>query len=308
VGAQQAIEAMTKLLGDKSVVAVVAPSASSPSLSSRDTTAATGIAANLVQRDSATDGVSRVILLRGPRNAVAAAIGLIKGMDAPRLEVSIGVTVHDVENDVAKNLGLSWTYGNIQINEDNPNGLSLGSFSRAPLSFSATIAALETKSKSKLLAAPNVTVLDGERAFILIGSRLTFPVLIGYSQANTPIFNTQEERVGIYLQVAARISPDGTVTLSLYPQVSTVSGYIQVNGASYPQIATTEAQTTLQVKSGETIVLGGLMHDQELSEIDKVPILSSIPLLGELFKNRTRSKTSSQILITLTPVIQKPSK
>jgi type II secretory pathway component GspD/PulD (secretin) len=111
------------------------------------------------------------------------------------------------------------------------------------------------------------------------------------------------ERVGIYLQVAASISSDGFITLTLYPQVSSITGYLNVNGASYPQVSSREAQTTLRVKSGDAIVLGGLLQNQDIVNTDKVPILSSIPFFGELFKHRTKTKSKSQVIITIRPVI-----
>ncbi len=308
VSASQAVTDLQKLLTDTRLIAVVAPDSSSPNLAIRDTAAATGMAANVLYRDTASDGVSRHVLLRGPAELVESAAKLLASMDIPRAQVGIKVTVHDVDANAANNLGLSWDFGGLAINESKPRGSTFGSFSRAPLSFSASIAALEKQSKAHLIASPNVTVLDGERAFILIGNRLTYPVVVGYSQANTPIFSTQEQRVGIYLQVAARIGSDGAVTLSIYPQVSTVTGYVQINGAGYPQIATREAQTTLRVQSGETIVLGGLMHSEDTNEWDKVPGLSKIPILGELFKSHNKTGVSSEVLITLTPVVQQPPK
>jgi type II secretory pathway component GspD/PulD (secretin) len=98
------------------------------------------------------------------------------------------------------------------------------------------------------------------------------------------------------------------VTLNLYPQVSTITGYLEVNGASYPQVATREAQTTVRIGSGESIVLGGLMRDEDVIQTDKVPILSQIPFLGDLFRHRKVTKTSSQVILTVTPTIVTPAK
>ncbi|MER3496041.1 MAG: type II and III secretion system protein, partial [Armatimonadota bacterium] len=156
------------------------------------------------------------------------------------------------------------------------------------------------------LASPNITVQDGDRGFVLIGDRLNYPVLIGYSQANTPIFDIKTERVGIYLQVAAAIAEDGTVTMTLAPQVSTVSSYREVNGASYPQISTREAQSTIRVKSGEPIIMGGLIRDEEIRSMERVPILGDLPFLGELFRRRKTQRSSSQLVITVTPTVIKP--
>jgi type II secretory pathway component GspD/PulD (secretin) len=128
-------------------------------------------------------------------------------------------------------------------------------------------------------------------------------VLVGYSQNNAPIFSKEEERVGIYMQVAASVSSDDNVTLSLYPQVSSVTGFLNVNGASYPQISTREAQTTLRVHTGETIVMGGLMKTEETASYDRVPFLSDLPFLGQLFRHRKETKTASQVIISITPKV-----
>jgi type II secretory pathway component GspD/PulD (secretin) len=153
------------------------------------------------------------------------------------------------------------------------------------------------------LASPNISVLDGERAFILIGDRINFPVLVGYSDGGNPIFSKEEERVGIYLQVAASVASDGGITMSLYPQVSTVTGFLEINGASYPQISTREAQSTLRIRSGETLVMGGLLKTEEVRQMEKVPILGDIPFIGELFRRRKTSKNSSQVLISIKPTV-----
>lgn len=303
VDPRQIAQSLKELFQNTNLVVLTGPAARTPSISNnQQTSQKTGIEASVLTESSAeTREYGRTLILRGDPDVVQDAIEAAKAMDIAREQVSIGVTIHDISNDAVKELGLSWTYGDIQINETSPRGVEFGSFSRAPQTFTAKIKALEQEDKAKLLAAPNVTVLDGERAFVLIGSRLNFPVLVGYSDAGTPIFDRQEERVGIYLQVAATVSDDGQITLSLYPQVSLVTGFLEVNGASYPQISTREAQTSIRVKTGETIVLGGMMKDEEVMTIEKVPILADIPVIGELFKRRKRTKSSSQVIITITP-------
>ncbi len=309
VNASQIAETLSKLFKDQNLQVVTGPMQQVPSLANAETSS-TGATASMIKTDSATSGggsgaslAGKTILVRGPKPIVDAAMALAKELDRPQPQVSIAVRVHDISNDALKDLGLSWSFSNVGISENKGTGFNFGRFDRSPFGFNAAISALEQKNVAKLLAEPNIAVLDGEKAMILIGSRLNFPQLIGYTNANTPIFDRQEERVGIYMQVSASITPDGYVTLSLYPQVSTVSGYLNVNGASYPQISTREAQTTLRVKSGETIIMGGLMRDEELTQIDKVPLLSEIPLLGELFKHRKTTRAASQVIISITPIV-----
>ena len=111
--------------------------------------------------------------------------------------------------------------------------------------------------------------------------------------------------MGIYLQVAAQTVSETEILLTLYPQVSVVTGYLQVNGASYPQISTREQQTTIRVKDGQKIVVGGLIRDEDINNIQKVPILSKIPLFGELFTYRNKTHHKSEVIVIITPEILK---
>lgn len=316
ISSTQIADTLRKLFEDHKLQVLAGPQQQVPTLTAPDTSGTTGQSSSMIGTDAnagtppggSSLAAGRTIVLRGPRPIVDAALRLAHELDRPQPQVSIAVRVDDISNDALKDLGLQWTFSGQDITEHKDLGMGIGRFDRSPLGFSSKIAALESKNVAKLLAQPNISVLDGEKAMILIGTRLNFPQLVGYSNANTPIFDRQEERVGIYLQVSASITPTGEVTLSLYPQVSTISGFLNVNGASYPQISTREAQTTLRVHSGETIVMGGLLQDEEITQMEKVPILSEIPIIGELFKHRKTTKNRSQVIISITPVVLGPTK
>lgn len=306
VKSSQMADTLTAIFKEQGLSVTGGPAQTSPKIESRDSASVTGVTVGTVATSTSADGLSRLVVLRGPESVVLSAIEVAKSLDVARAQVAIAVSIHDITNDAVKELGMSWTFGDVAISETPGKGLNLGAFNRAPQNFSAMISALEKSDRAKLLANPSVSVQDGEQAFILIGNKINYPVLIGYTQLNTPIFDKETEKVGIYLQVAASVSSDNAITLSLYPQVSTITGFLQVNGASYPQIATREAQTTLRVQTGETIVMGGLLRDEEISNMEKVPLLGDIPILGELFKRRKKTKTSSQVLIAITPVVIPP--
>jgi type II secretory pathway component GspD/PulD (secretin) len=292
---------------DNQITAVAGPAQMSLSLDQVDTSAATGVAAGSLSNGQAVARAGRKVILRGPSGAVEAALEAANALDQESAQVAIAVKIHDVSNDALRELGISWQWSNVTISEGDARGMNFGSFTRSPLAFNAQIKALEQENRAKLLAEPSIAVLDNEQAYILVGSRLTYPVVIGFTQANTPIFNREEARVGIYLQVAPSIGANDQITMSLKPQVSVVKGYIEVNGGSYPQIDTREAQTTLRVRSGDTIVMGGLIRDEDINQVERVPFLSQIPLLGELFKRRKSTKISSQVIITITPTIIRPT-
>lgn len=305
VKAAEAVALLQKLFpaGEGATLVVsLAPGPLTPELSGTYSTQS-GMGAQPIAAQTDAQSASRRVLLRGPETLVQTALEALRSMDVPRRQVNIAVTIRDVTQDALNELGISWSWSTLGLRERPGDGIQFGAYSRQPFNLDAVLAAMEKEGKAQLLAAPNVSVLDGEKAFVLIGQRLLYPVLIGYSQANTPIFDKQEERVGIYLQVSALITEDDQIALTLYPQVSVVTGYLEQNGASYPQIATREAQTSLRVKHGQPIVIGGLIRQEEIKTLEKVPGLSQIPLFGELFKRRKTTKLNSQVVIIITPTI-----
>lgn len=301
-------DALRKLFEAEKLIVISGPAPSSPTILAQDTNGTLGAgSSSVLQKDaSQTATAGRMVVLKGPRSLVQKALEMARSMDYPRSIWSVQVTVHDISNDALKEAGLSWSYSNAAFTENNPSALGLGSFTRAPLSFVARLAALETQSKAKLLSSPSLSAADGERASILIGDRIAYPNLVSFTPTNTPIYEKEEIKVGIYLQVAAIVNDDSSLTLSVFPQVSAIKKFDTINGASYPTIATREAQSTLRIKSGETIVFAGMMRDEEISRMERIPLLSDIPFLGELFKNRRRTKVSSQVIITITPTIIPP--
>jgi type II secretory pathway component GspD/PulD (secretin) len=231
---------------------------------------------------------------------------MVKAMDFAVPEVNISVTIIDITNDGLKELGIDWQLPQVTISETKGNGMGFGGFNRSPLSFPATLKAMITQNKAKLLATPSISVMDGQQAYVLVGQKLNFPVVVQYTQAGSPVFSNREERVGIYLQASVWITRDNKVKLQLYPQVSTVSGFANINGGSYPQIATRECQTAMTIESGKTVFIGGLIHDSDITNIQKVPFLSSIPILGEFFSRTSKTHNRDQVMISITPTITYP--
>lgn len=261
-----------------------------------------------VKKDTMNKG--RTLVVTGDATVVQRVLDIAKQVDQPRKQVVIEVSVLETSDDLAREMGLSWTFGDVSVIEtsNKSNGdsqpMNLGNFNRSSITGTGTIKANELRTKSRVLASPTVSVLDGESAFVLIGSRIKYSVLKQPATQYSPaIYDIQEDRIGIYLQVAAQVASDGTIAMNLYPQVSTVSGYLTVNGSNLPQIATREAKTIMRMTSGQTIVMGGLIQDKDVNTLEKVPLLGDIPVLGEFFKRRQKSKVASQLVITITPHI-----
>lgn len=311
--AHQIATALKSQFDEKELKAIVGPGQHIPALGDAKAEQVTGVQTGLITNERQSGGgdevdlTARTLVLNGTASAVKRAATIAKALDVARPQVGIQVQIIDISNDSMRDLGMTWNFSDQNITERDAGGINFRSFDRSPLSFNATIAALQRNDKARIMAQPNINVLDNQRAFILIGQRLNFPTVVGFTANNTPIFSPKEERVGIYLQVAASVSPNGEITMALYPQVSTVTSFLEVNGGSYPQIATREAQTTLRVRSGETIILGGLIRDSEIKNVQKVPLLGDIPILGEFFRKTKTEKISSQVIISITPTIIPPS-
>jgi type II secretory pathway component GspD/PulD (secretin) len=152
-----------------------------------------------------------------------------------------------------------------------------------------------------LLANPNISGLDGQPAIAFIGDTVKYVIAIQQTPTGQTI-QTETASVGITLKVTGKASPDGTVTLYVHPEVSIIRDFLNVGGGiSLPQISTRYVDTTVRVKDGETIAIGGLIREQDIENIRKVPFLGDLPFFGPLlFKNKQKTKTNSNLVIFIT--------
>jgi len=281
---------------------------------------ATGTGGISTQPESAQGigGVSnvRTLLLYGSPESVQSALKTAQRLDQPPTQIRIEVIVTDISRNSLKELGLDYNWSKFGVQEivrpgeqaSIANEILLtppdkSRFWRTPLSLEATLKAMEQRGAAKLLANPSVSVLNGEMAQVLIGDRILYPVVSGTTTAGTPLFDVREQEVGIVLQVRAYAEPGGTITLDIYPQVSIITGFLRVGDSSFPQIATRELRTKIRVRDGAQIALGGLIREEEVRTLQQVPILSRIPILGELFKSRRRSTAQNELVIFLKPEV-----
>jgi type II secretory pathway component GspD/PulD (secretin) len=261
-------------------------------------------------------GNIRTLLLYGSPESVQSALKTVQRLDQPPTQIRIEVIVTDISRNSLKELGLDYNWSKFGVqeivrpgeqasitNETPLTPLDKSRFWRTPISIEATLKAMEQRGAAKLLANPSVSVLNGEMAQVLIGDRILYPVVSGTTTAGTPLFDVREQEVGIVLQVRAYAEPGGTITLDIYPQVSIITGFLRVGESSFPQIATRELRTKIRVRDGAQIALGGLIREEDVRTLQQVPILSLIPVLGELFKSRRRSTAQNELVIFLKPEV-----
>ena len=176
-------------------------------------------------------------------------------------------------------------------------------------SVSVLIRALQENRRLDVLSRPQVMTLDNQPAFVQVGARV--PRVQGVNVTQTGQVNTVVDvNVGLILGVTPRISPDGLVVMeidaeksALGPEIEGVPISVSATGevVRQPQINTTTAQTTVSAMSGQTVVLGGLITKSKSSVSRRVPVLSQIPILGNLFRYDSMSSERTELLIIMTP-------
>lgn len=223
----------------------------------------------------------------------------LEKVDIASQQVNIQAMVVELSKGNSRNLGLSYL--------SNPwsKDTSIGGYNG--FKFSVSGQHEETLSNGKVLARPNVTVFDGRKATILMGDKV--PVFTSSSDStdsdSSTTITVEYKDVGVKLEVLPRINEmdKQTITLVIKPSVSTISQWVESGNNKAPQISERSAETTVRVKNGETILIGGLLKNEEIKSIKQIPFLSKIPILGELFKSRSTEKKDTEVVIAITPKI-----
>lgn len=173
-----------------------------------------------------------------------------------------------------------------------------------PAGIGAVLQALSTKGLAKILAEPNLMVKSGEEGNFLAGSRIPYSVLISTGGAATSsiVFET----VGIKLKFKPEVMENGLISLKIDPaEVSSIAGTLAVNG--YPIIDTRDVRTKVELRDGESLVLAGLLQEEQIKNMSKIPMLGDIPILGALFRSTQNDIREKELVFFITPKIVKPN-
>lgn len=255
------------------------------------------------------------------RQVVAAAIGdpkkvmLRVGVDAPT-QVNLRVRVAEVGRDIDKQLGFNWTIAGqaagmaFGIATSNPfnasvtqhtlsaTGLSIGGFD-----LNAVIDALEEEGMISVLAEPNLTALSGETASFLAGGE--FPILVPDSDGRVTI---EFKKFGVSLAFTPTLVGRERVNLHVRPEVSQLSttNAVTLNNFQIPSLTTRRADTTVELGSGQSFAIAGLIQNNTTHDISKFPGLGDVPVLGGLFKSDRFQREESELVIIVTPYVVRP--
>jgi pilus assembly protein CpaC len=281
----------------------------------------TGSAASPIEAQQANDLAARLV---GGVDKVVNSI-VVRGRD----QVMLKVTVAEVARSIIKQLGIdlsaSLNYGTAVVNFSNANpftayGRALtpnsatAAFGSTP-SVQATLRAMESAGVVRTLAEPNLTAISGESATFIAGGE--FPVPAGYScDPTTHVCTTQIsfKKFGISLNFTPVVLTQGRISLRVMTEVSELSNdnsitlsqsvtASTVNSVTIPSIKTRRAETTLEIPSGGSMAMAGLIQEQTKQAINGLPGLSQLPVLGALFRSRDYVNSQTELMVLVTPYI-----
>ena len=253
------------------------------------------------------------LILFGTPDEYERAKKLLQTLDVELKQVSVEAKIVAIDKNASKNLGVEWFWSSVPQyptnrtetsgvrNFNDETGYGIFKFGRSyegyPFEwyYGAKINALVNDGKAKILSRPNVTTIQGREAVINVGQSIPIPKV---STNNITTMTTYEYRdVGIILKYTPRVNNDGSVTATLHTEVSTPY-YVEDMGVY--RFNTRSADTTVTVRDGEPMIIGGLIGAEEEKSLSKIPFLGDLPILGALFKNHRKSKTESELMIFLT--------
>ncbi len=177
---------------------------------------------------------------------------------------------------------------------------------RPDLNLGALIKALQLEGVLQILAEPNLVTTDGKEASFHVGGEFPIPVLQG--GANAGAVTIQFREFGIRLNFNPKITPNQTIRMHVRPEVSTIdlNNAVTISGFTIPALSTRKVETDVELGQGQSFVIGGLLDDRVQDNINRIPGLSNIPILGALFKSRQENKSKTELVVMVTPEITTP--
>ena len=284
----------------------------------------TGQVSSPVEAQQAGDVATR---LAGGADKVVNAI-VVRGRD----QVMLKVTVAEVRRDIIKQLGIdlsaSMNYGTavVNFNNSNPfsasgaplvssNALSASSILKGMPTVTATMRAMESAGVVRTLAEPNLTAISGESATFIAGGE--FPIPAGYAcDPTTHVCTTQinYKKFGISLNFTPVVLAEGRISLRVMTEVSELSNDNAItvtqalsgsgtNSITIPSIRTRRAETTLEIPSGGSMAMAGLIQQQTKQAVNGLPGLDQLPVLGQLFRSQDFVNNETELMVLVTPYV-----
>lgn len=244
-------------------------------------------------------------IITGSPDTVQRIIDDIRMMDVAPYQVRIDALITEIGTQGRKNLGLDWGWTEnlpstegLSVNFTNLVGSIGYSLTGGMDRFLASLRTQVTDGNAKIRANPNLVALEGKPASLFVGKVNYVRIVTGTE--SSPATRLEAIEAGVTLDITARVADDGMIVLDIAPTVSDVQG----NGVDdLPVIGRRRVNTTVRVRDGETIALGGLLQEMTSETMSRVPLLGSLPIFGRLFSTERTQVEETEILILITPQI-----
>jgi pilus assembly protein CpaC len=176
---------------------------------------------------------------------------------------------------------------------------------RPDLNLGATIQALQEQNILEILAEPNLLTASGKEADFLAGGQFPYPVLQGTAVGGTAGITIQFKEYGIKLGFTPTMLSDGTIHLKVSPEVSSLdfTNAVTISGFTIPALSTQRVDSEMDLRDGQSFAIAGLINNQVTKELEKVPGIGDIPVLGKLFQSYSLNRSHSELLVVVTPHI-----
>ena len=201
---------------------------------------------------------------------------------------------------------------NGQVNNNSVNFsdlLNLFAF-RPDLNIGVTIRALQERNLLQILAEPNLICLEGKDASFLAGGSFPYPTITTTPTggATAPVITVQFKPFGVKLDFTPTVTPQGAIDLKVAPEYSSLdyTNAVTLEGFTIPALAQRRAETEVILRDGESFAIAGLINNQVVQTLDKIPGLGNIPIIGKLFQSRSSQKSDDELLVVITPHFVRP--
>jgi pilus assembly protein CpaC len=196
--------------------------------------------------------------------------------------------------------------GGGMVTTSNPLNFMLYS---AKLNLGTTIQDLESKQVLQVLAEPTISTISGQKADFLSGGEFPFPVVQASSGTNSaPIVTISFRPYGVKVEFTPTVNDDGTIRLQVAPEVSALdyTNAVTISGFTVPALSTRRASTEVELRSDQSFAISGLLDQRTTDIMNKDPGAASIPILGYLFKSKNATKSTTELVIVVTPTLVDP--
>ncbi len=274
------------------------------------------------------DTSTNALVITATPEEFATLRAVIEKLDIPREQVLVEVLIAEVTFRKTMELGVEWRvasdfdgtaagfvgsgfggFDNMSVSFPTlPSGLVVGAIGETitfgDLEFpnlGALIRALKTDTEVNILSTPTIVTSDNKEAEIVVGQTVPFQTSQKFDANNQPVYTFDYRDVGLTLRITPQINSNGFVKLQIFSELQTLVAETLGTQELAPTTLKRKTSTTVVVKNGYTVVIGGMIRDDKTKTVNRVPLLGSIPLIGALFRSESTRSEKTNLLIFLTP-------